>query len=375
MSPVTNLNSGKEPLDFQSTNHLSGRAAASLDVAFSRGWLDPSKIHHGSAELRNLLEESRESIAANLGVEKKELEFVGELGFAYWAALSGFLADSSRTFIHSETDRQVVHAFTRQHRVRGGKALTLPVSADGQADFSSCLDQESHSVVFWQRTNRESGVLQGVSDLEKVPSGSHSLIADLTACFYPKSLPKEWSVALWDPRTYSGPEGIAIVAIREGSSWRSPIPEIDKRRLFGAFSKPLLILTAIALEEYSSNLEEKERKLLQLNSYLISRLRDEISGLRIAGETADRDPHLLAVAIDGVIAEELLREMEQREILIDAGSACGAGALSPSHVLSAMGLGLDGHIRFTIRPEQGLADIDSLITNLKETVEKAREQS
>lgn len=95
MSPITangaNTSSGHGnlPLDFQSTDGLSESAKNSLTRAFESGSFEPQKLHHRSARLRQLLHEARESIAADLKVPGENLEFVGELGFAYWAAISG----------------------------------------------------------------------------------------------------------------------------------------------------------------------------------------------------------------------------------------------------------------------------------------------
>ena len=66
VSPITAPGNNGGVLDFQSTQRLSTQAILAIDEAFAKGWLEPQKIHHGSAHLRNLLNEARESIAAEL---------------------------------------------------------------------------------------------------------------------------------------------------------------------------------------------------------------------------------------------------------------------------------------------------------------------
>lgn len=361
MSPIT----GPEiSHDFSSTLPLSNTANAAIDRAFEMGWLDPSKLHHDSAKLRNLIEESRESIATNLGLEKTSLEFVGELGFGYWTAISGALKNSKKTFIHGATDRQVVHAFAREHQSAGNKVVTLTCGRDGLFDYQQSVDG---SWVFWQATNRETGIEQEAPSSESV-----NVIADLTASFDPKRLPRKWDVALWDPRNFSGPEGLAIIAINSESAWRSPIPPIDKRRVFGSFSKPLLLLTAIALEDWVKDQIAKRRKIADLNKRLRKHLSEEIRDVSIVGETSNTDPRYLAIVLKGLVAEELLRGLDAKGIKVDAGSACGAGALSPSHVLEAMGFGQDGQIRITIKTAHDEGDIDKLVKALADQVGELR---
>jgi cysteine desulfurase len=190
----------------------------------------------------------------------------------------------------------------------------------------------------------------------------------MTARFHPSSLPADWQVALWDPRNFAGPEGIAIVGIRNGSTWRSPIPQIDQRRLFGSYSKPLLVATADALDLWISSLQQRREHILKLNLALRGQLSAQIPSLKIVGDVAHSDPRFLAIVAANLIAEETLRKMEELGILIDAGSACSAGALAPSHVLAALGLGSDGHLRITLKENQTTEDIAALVTALSKVV-------
>lgn len=366
---------GNTPLDFQSTDGLSKSAMAALPKVFGDAFLEPQKLHHRSSQLRQLLHEARESIAANLKVPAENLEFVGELGFAYWAAISGALKNFSGTFIHGVTDRQVVHAFGREFVLAGNRTITLPTDRSGHLPYESALrdtiSAKQSAVIFWQAANRETGVIQEEIGLS-LPKDS-ILIADMSAAISPSQRPNEYGVALWDPRSFGGPEGLAILAINPQSNWRSPIPPIDKRRLFGAYSKPLLLLTAIALEEHCKSEEKTLAHLRELNSALRAKIMSELHDVEIVGDSSGTNPRSLAIVAKGVVAEEILRGLEKREILIDAGSACGAGALSPSHVLEAMGFGDSGHLRITLRASHSLADLNQLVSGLKEEIERFRE--
>jgi cysteine desulfurase len=379
VSPITAPGNSGDVLDFQSTQRLSTQATLAINEAFANGWLEPQKIHHGSAHLRNLLNEARESIAANLGVPKESLEFVGELGFGYWSALAGSVKNFSGTFVHGVTDRQVVHGFARELSYAGLDVRTVPTDKSGQLAYQSEMaDIQSESdqfALFWQHTNRETGIQQ--RDLDwPIPSNS-LLIADMTAAFRVADKPRDWGVALWDSRSFGGPEGLAILAIRPDSIWQSPIPPIDQRRLFGSYSKPLLLLTAIALDERVKTAEQEFQYLQELRRKLKEMISHRITGVKIVGDSENQnsgqqDPRQLALVADGVAAEEILRQLEVNGALIDAGSACGAGALSPSHVLEAMGFGETGHLRVTLRATHTVRDLERLVELLAREIELFR---
>jgi cysteine desulfurase len=351
VSPITER-------DFQSALPLSPRVRSAISAAFESGWGEPQKLHQSSAKLRQALGEAREVIAIHLGLAPAELEFVGELGFGYWSAFTGLQRQIPDSLIHSPIDRQIIHAFSREIANSGGVVRVAEVNGLGQVKYGDAISTNPNSVVVWQGTNRETGIEQ-----EFPRFAEKSLVfADLTARFDLK-LTEAVDVALWDPRSIGGPEGLAILGIPNGSRWRSPIPQIDQRRLFGSYSKPLLLAAAVAIDEWMTGLSEKRRHLAELNKYARKALASTLP-VRVVGESAISDPRFLALVFDGVIAEELLREMEKSGFLIDAGSACGAGAMQPSHVLSALGFGIDGHIRLTLKLDQAEADIDLLCAAL-----------
>ena len=329
-----------------------------LQYFFNSGWPDPTKIHRQSANLRNQLGVARESIAANLGLATSELEIIGELGFGFQTAISGLLTNKSSTFLYGEIDRQVIHGLARLHIQSGGNAKALKPNSSGEIDYQNELTQ-NECVISWQATNREVGVRQSAPQVNE----KQALFADMTANFPLDKLPEGWDSAIWDPRIFGGPQGIALVGIANKGLWRNPGPEIDKRRVYGSFSKPLLLATAVALENWRESATADVVRIEKLNILARSLLNEKISSIRIA-TPVQADPRFLAFVIPGVIAEEVLRSMEKCGFLIDAGSACGAGALSPSHVLAAMGYPADGNFRITLKPHHDDEDIRNLVAAL-----------
>ncbi|MFM8204733.1 MAG: hypothetical protein ACKN8W_00025 [Actinomycetales bacterium] len=357
MSPITGR-------DFRSELAQSPRSAQALSRALESSWLDPAKIHHDSAKLRNLIFEAQESIAGNLKIPRENLEFVGELGFGFWMAVAGLLRNNNRPFIYCDCDRQIVHAFAREEQAR--EIIKIEIDGAGLADYSN-PNLPTNSVLSWQATNRETGVMQRPSTRD-----DFQVFVDMTASSTPDRLPKNWSVALWNPRQFAGPEGIAILAINESSTWQSPLPKIDNRRTFGSYSKAALISAAIALEDWLSEERRRAKHIAELNLRLRKELSTRLQMFKIAGNPESSDPRYLALAIEEIVAEELLRRLDSNDFKIDAGSACGGGALSPSHVLNAMGLGENGHIRIALKKEHSQRDVIDLAIRISDAVSELR---
>ena len=352
--------------DFQSDLPLHPKAEELLHTFFEQGWMDPGKVIQGSGKVRILIEQAKEEIAAHLGCQPRELEFVGEIGFGFWSALAGLLSQE-KSFIYSVVDRQVVHAFARQHRDRGGAISELPVDHNGSFVIPHTASR-TERVISWQHTNRENGVVQSKPSL----SSHDQLFVDMTSASPLATLPEGWSVALWDPRSFAGPQGLAIMAISQSSKWRSPIPPMDHRRLYGSYSKPLLLATAIALTNTVEEMKSAAHNLSKLSQFLREGLARSIADIRMLPHQGERDPRFLAFAIPGVIGEEIVRAMEKKGFLLDAGSACGAGALSPSHVLDALGWQNMAHLRITLKNHHTSEDVNRLVSTLETTVKNAR---
>ena len=355
MSPITE--NTPQSRDFQNDLPLHPAARELLTYFFDAGWSDPTKIHQRSAELRNRIGAARESIAANLGISTSELEVVGELGFGFHTAVSGLLAPNHE-FVIGEIDRQVIHALARLHSNAGGRVTVVKPDREGALNYQGSLLNES-AVLSWQATNREVGMKQNPPMIKE----SQSLFADMTSTYPLRSLPENWDSALWDPRNFGGPQGIALIGISTRGHWHNPGPEIDNRRVYGSFSKPLLLATAVALENWIKTAEDDMSRISLLNTTLREELVNKIPQIHIASPR-DADSRFLACVIPGVIAEEVLRAVEKRGFLIDAGSACAAGALAPSHVLTAMGLPAEGNFRMTLKADQTEESVRGLVEAL-----------
>jgi len=344
--------------DFQSELPLEPMARQHLAELFDSAWFDPAKIHRNSAQLRNLINQAKESIVSHLGIASSELEVVGELGFGFQTALAGLLTDSKSKFIYSSVDRQVIHAFARLHQAKGGKVLELGVNSQGIIDYQ--VDSNEQTTLSFQAVNRETGVIQQAPKT----SSKTAVFADMSSAYPLSNLPDSWDSALWDPRYFGGPSGIALIGIANSGKWQNPGPAIDRRRVYGSFSKPLLLATAVALENWSKRSREDFVRLGELNTFIRAELSRQIEEIRIAGSGNDCDPRFLAFVIPNTHSEEVLRKVEAQGLLIDAGSACGSGPLSPSHVLAAMGYSEHGNYRITLKPAHSKEGLKNLVSVL-----------
>lgn len=128
-----------------------------------------------------------------------------------------------------------------------------------------------------------------------------------------------------------------------------------------------------AIELIYTEFDEYNRKLLNLREYYLNELKKRIPEFKLNGDRQNRLAGNANVSFDGINGEELLLELDSKGICASAGSACTTGSMSPSHVLTAIGLRereAGGALRTTFGKDNNIEDIDYLVQNLDVIVKK-----
>jgi cysteine desulfurase len=263
-------------------------------------------------------------------------------------AIAGLLRDDL-TFAYSATDKGKIRAIARSHR---GAVTELPVDDQGAINSSQI---PKASVLSLQLANGETGVVQ---DSQTLAGLSKFVAIDATSAGSRIHLPGHWDTALFDARSWSGPGGLAILAIKNKNQFAYPLPHIAPIKSPGTFSLPLLIAASVALENFT--IEEQT-----LREFALAAL-SAIPGVRVVAPQAPSISSVFSIVVDGFNGEHLVRELSARSIDVDSGSACSPADLQPSHVLAAMGYPTDGHLLITLKSGMTRDDIAALAKALIE---------
>ena len=335
--------------NFTSESPLHHAAREALLAAFDQGWADPKKLSQGAAKAAILRNQSLENIGARLGIRPDSIEVLGEPHLGHFLGISGLLREDSN-FYFSAIDKGKIRAIARSHK---GGTVNLPTDSTGQIEWPSEIP--TNSVISLQLANGETGVIQ---NLQSLPNAEALIAIDATASGPRVPLPEKWDTALFDSQSWMGPAGLAILAIKNSAAYNYPIPRIAPIKSPGSYSLPLLIASAVALE----NFHDED---IELRKYAISQCA-LLQGCSVVAPESNALPHIFSLVIDGISAESLVRESAAVGVDIDSGSACSPEDLQPSHVLAAMGYKTDGHLRITLHPGSTKNEIDHLVKTISE---------
>ena len=328
---------------------LSEVVRSAISAAFDAGWADPKKLSQASTRSRILESQALESIAAGLGLAAEHIEVVGEEELAPFLAISGFLSPKKELDIGA-IDRGKIRALGRTH----ASHRIIPVDQHG-ALVADEISKES--VLSLQVANGETGIVQ---DLATLSARAECVVLDATTSGSRVDLGSTWDAAIFSSSSWGGPQGIAIIGIRNSAQWRYPLPHIAPIRTPGGYSLPLLLASSVALENFT----EDSLHLCALNQYLRKTIAAAIPGTFCVGDIENSLPHLLTMILPDTISEMVVRDLDALGITVEAGSACSPVDLAPSHVLAAMGLPTEGAIRIRLRDSHSVSEIDELVAAL-----------
>jgi cysteine desulfurase len=347
---------------------------------------NPSSVHGAGRAARDVLDRARHQVARALGAEPRDLVFTSGATEACALAIRGALesAPTGRTgLVVTAVEHPCVLDLARELARRGTPVQVVPVDGRGTVDLevlSSAVTEET-ALVCCMLANNETGVLQPVSEaariahragalllcdavqaVGKIPVDVRSLGADLVALTGQK---------------FGGARGAGALWVAPGIRLEPQLGGHQERgRRAGTENLPGIAALGAALEAATARLAEEGRRVRALRDRLEAGLCAAVAGARVNGAGAERLPNTLSITLPGTDAEALLVALDLEGLCASAGAACTSGSTRPSHVLSAMGLGVP-EARATLRLSLGWssapADVESALRLLPPLALRVRE--
>ena len=176
---------------------------------------------------------------------------------------------------------------------------------------------------------------------------------------------------------FYGPRGVGAIYIKKGSKISRLISGGRQERGLrgGTVNVAGAVGCAFALERAVASSEENNKKIAALRDTFVKRVLSEIEGTHLNGDIERRVPSNANISFDGCDGENLLFLLDMKGICVSTGSACSAGAVSPSHVLTAMGLEdsrVKSAVRFSFGKYNTIDEVNFTVDALKDAVNKIK---
>ncbi len=358
-------------LDHNATSPLKGEVRQALIAALDAPAANASSIHAEGRFARALLEAARANVATLVGASPREVVFTSGGSEAIAAAIRGMAdraAPDKRRIVVSAIEHSAVLDAARALSPFGFECVEVKSPQTGCIDagaFASALDD--HTVLAClQAANNETGVIQPVAEAGAAcrAAGVPFLIDAVQAAGKIPIDREGWNADLLalSAHKLGGPQGAGALIVRGGLTMAPLIAggAQERRRRGGTEAVAALSAFGAACAAAVRDLEQEAERLLTLRGRLESELRAIAPGVRIHGEGVLRLPNTINAAFPGVSGETLVIALDLAGFAVSTGSACASGAVTPSHVIRAMGYG-DEEARGAVRVSLGWDTTDDTI--------------
>lgn len=329
---------------------------------------NPSSIYSLGQKSKGIIEEKRSNIAKMLKVNPKEIFFTsGGTESDNWA-LMGTLKKGDHLITSMIEHHAILH--TAKHLEENGVEVTyLKPERDGSIrleDIKNAI-KENTKLISIMAANNEIGVINDINSIGKLAKENGILFhTDAVAAMFKTPIDfNDFDLASITAHKFNGPKGIGILYVREGTKINNILfggsQERGKRP--GTESLTLVVGLEKAMKIHYNR--EHNNYVKELRDYLVENLKE--MGLKINGSIDNR----LACNVNFISknsSEITLMKLDMEGIMASAGSACSAGAMSASHVLTAIGLSeeeANSSIRISLDIENTKEEIDTLIRALR----------
>ena len=374
-------------LDYAASAPLRAEALAAMLPLLERPAANPSSQHAQGRAARAAVETAREQVATLVGAAPAEVVFTSG------GTEADNLAVKGAVLVRPAGERHLVCSAVEHHAVldaaawaeadAGAEIDLAPVDGSGRVDLdrlAGLLRPGRTALVAVMAANNEVGTGQPVAAAAELAHAAGAVL--LCDAVQAAGLPGVDMAAdgidllALAAHKLGGPTGIGALVVRSGTALRPLLHGGGQERGLRSGTLPAAAIAgfgAAAAAALTDRTTGAATTLATLRSRLLTALRTIAPNLELNG-TPGRGglPGLLSVRFPGRRAEDLLLLLDRYGVACSAGSACASGAVTPSHVLVAMGrdpVAARETVRFSLGHASTEADVDAAAAAIAQALE------
>ena len=375
--------------DNAATTKLDDEVFQKMIPYLKENYGNASSIYKLGRESKKAVEESREIIANILNCTPSEIYF---------------------TAGGSESDNTAIKGIARANRKKGNHIITSKIEHPAVLETCKALEKEGFEISYISVdengilnleelknaikpttilitimfANNEIGTIQPIEEIGKIAKENNiNFHTDAVQAVGNVKIDVQKlnidSLSLSGHKFY-GPKGIGALYVKKGVQFEKYISggHQEKNKRAGTENVAGIVGMGEALKLAYRDLEEHNKKIKELRDYYVEQVKEKIPYIKINGDMEKRLPGNSNISFRFIEGEGLLLNLDLKGICASSGSACTSGSLDPSHVLLAIGLPHEiahGSLRITIGKYNTKEEVDYLVENLVEIVNRLREMS
>lgn len=383
----------KTYLDHNATTPVSADVIQALPEIV-QAWGNPSSIHWGGRQPKNILRDSRKIFAEAVGASPLEIIFTSGGSESNNTVLRGvfdflqvgkFRSQNEKVktrFMCSMVEHPSIMKTMQHLHELGAHVDYIPVNRLGEIDmdfYRKHLSEETAlvSVMF---ANNETGTLFPIKEMAELAHAKGVLFhSDCVQALGKVAVDlKDLNIdfASFSGHKFYSVKGTGVLFSKKGSFFTSLIQGGgQERQRRGGTENTLGIACLGVMAKKLSESSSKAENIKVLRDHLESRIVAEIPDVRITASETPRIGNTSSLVIAGIDGETMLMSLDIQGYAVSTGAACSSGNPEPSPVLLAMGLSraeAQASLRLSLGWENTLSEVNSFVEVLKVVVMRLR---
>ena len=371
--------------DNAASTKILPEAAQKMVEVMTDYYANPGASSVMGMEADNILKSSAKTISKLINADEKEIYFTsgGTEGdnWAIFGTAKG-LKRRGKHIITTVIEHPAVSMPFKVLEEEGYEVTFLPVDEKGYINIEELKNaiREDTILVSIILINNEIGTIQNAEEIGKAikEKNSNTLFhIDAVQAFgkYRIDVKKfKCDMLSVSAHKFNGPKGVGFFYMKKGVNVKPVLYGGGQQNNMrpGTENAAGAAAMAVAAEESYKNLEETNKKVFEIKKRIADRVLNEIEDTFINGDTIEKSsPYVLNIGFKNLRSEVLLHALEEKNVVVSAGSACNSRKKVQSSVLGALGLeddDIQGSIRFSFSRFNTIEEADICVEALKETV-------
>ena len=375
--------------DNAATTKMSRTAIEAMLPYFDKVYGNPSSLHSVGQEAKEALDAARETVAACLGCEPREIYFTSGGSEADNQAIisaARFGARKNKKHIISTAfeHHAVLHTLEKLEK-EGFEITYLDVSQGHNITAQQVEDaiREDTCLVTVMYANNEIGSVLPIAEIGAVCKAKgvllHTDAVQAAGHIHIDVKAQNIDMLSLSGHKFHGPKGVGALYARRGIPLVNVIEggAQERGKRGGTENIAGICGMAAALKEACDNIDENMPRVAAMRDKLIEGL-SKIPHCALNGDPVNRLPGNVSFCFEGIEGESLLLLLDMQGISASSGSACTSGSLDPSHVLLAIGRVHDvahGSLRLSVCHDNTDEEVEHILKVVPEVVQTLRNMS
>ncbi len=342
-------------MDYHATTPLDRRVLDEMMPYFAEKFGNASSLDHPYGHDASVaVETARERLARLIDAKwSHEIVFTSGATESDNLALMGVMeayADKGDHMITCATEHKAVLDTTKHLESMGKQVTYLPVDRYGHVSTSDIKDAITNKTVLISimTANNEIGTIADVRSIGKM-AHEHNVLFHTDAAQAVGHIPvnvQDMNVDLMSFSSHKmcGPKGVGALYIRAIKPRVRVLPSMhgggqERSMRPGTLNVPAIVGFGKAAEIAQKEMPKENKRFREWSTEIIDTL-SRTSGAMHNGDTDKRLPHNISLTFPGIDGKAIINSISEH-VAISAGSACTTQTVEPSHVLLALGMGVE----------------------------------